>query len=795
MSKIDIQINRLSQWLQRPFIKYSLIVALLIFAFLQTTIISPPFSFTNSFVFLRMTIASFLVLILPGYLILSLFKQNTPEDWIEKTVLSLGVSVIFIQLLCIITMELNLNSTKAVFVTLAICLLLVLWNFFKEKKAGFKKEETKATDSGHRLIFILMVLAMIAITIVLYQIGNPVIFGEDQLHVSVIRKFLENDVILKDNVLYRPELAHSYLYPGLYFMSAQISRIAAIDPIIVYEKFRYILGFLSLSILYTFSKSLFKSRYISTIITCSGMAMILSGAAATIPGYYTGLLVPVSHVSDIAMMILLPLSLIFTFKYVASRDGIINRFAIIAPLSVISTMMMHVREGFQILFYYFITLIVFFIFKRRDKLVIKKIAFLLGAVVLLGLIYLPVHYLNEGLVWQAIELPSKQSSSSLFFQTLTGPFNEAFQGVYNGGLQWQGLPYVALALFLAPVLLFWFKKYFWGLFLGGSILASFLIMRFKVFSYLAMLITYSEIMISPSRFVLYFGFIIFGLSVFAGVVIVENSIEYFKKPDWTRLERFGLAAIVLIGAYSFTQGLFLPLLGKIDGGLYIYGSILLLIWVIIVFVLSRLKYFSPIANKFKDMFQNYKPKLPNLNILVLVSILLAVFVFTFSSRNMYSEYKHRVQPDVTNFESYYKSTQFDVIPFDLVEYIRRDVKPHNIFAYDLKAERTCIPLIANQYILVGSNLMGTAPADAADYPKFFKDGKQIIFNTEEPVKDKFENIFKFNYTYILINPPYHSLTGIFDKYSCFQKVYDKDNFALYKIDRGQLELTLQHWEG
>lgn len=795
----DIRVNKFYQWVRKPNVKYILFIPLLLFALLQTIYISAPFSFTSSFCFLKITIASLIVLILPGYLIFNLLRPRTTGDLLETIVLSLGTSFIFIQFLCVLTFELQLNSAKAVFIMLAICSLLMLSNFLRDKKTGFKYDETTAAENGHTLIFFIMVLAIIGTTLLLYKIESPPIRGEDQLHVTIIRKILENDVIQKDNVLYKPNFPQSYLYPGLHFIIALISRISAIDPIIVYTKFRYILGFLSLSIVYTFSKSLFKSRYISSIITCTCIVLIYNGVAARVSGYYWGQLVPVSHISDIAMAILLPLSLIFTFKYISFDNRILNRFAILSPLLILTTTIIHVREGFQILFYYLAALIAFLVFKRQDKRVIWKIAFLICSVILLGLVYMPIHQANVGVIWQEIELPHKQWATNALIDVVTGPFTAAFQPMERvagiGGAGWKGLPYVSLALFLSPLILFWFRKYFWGLFLGASILASFLIIRFKVLTILAMMLTYSEIMISPVRFVIFFTHIIFGLLIFAGVAIFENIFACVRKFAKNRLALCGLAGGFIIGLYLVSRYVFLPLTGLIEPGIYSYGGILFLTWVILLLILSYLKFFDRIVVRFQDTFHNYKPRFPNFSLFILLSLLLAVYFFGgISGQGLVNEYKNRTLPDVANFEDYYREDRVTNMPLDLVEYIRRKVEPHNIFAYNYRREaRVFIPLVSNQFVQVGWQGINTGRVDN-DYLSNFRDGEQIIFNESESVEDKLNYIYRFNFTYILLDPEYYSLSDIFDGYPCFQKVYDDGSFALFKIDREQLELTLLSWE-
>ena len=788
------RLSEFRQWLRNPYLKYIVLIPLLLFALFQTIYASVPFPFTSSFCFLKLTIASFIVLILPGYLILNLLRPRTTGDLLESIVLSLGTSFILMQSLCILTFELQLNSSKAIVILLGICSVLMVFGFLREKRAGLRHNEATTAEAHHKLIFVIMVVAIIATTLLLYRIESPPIRGEDQLHVSIIRKIAENDVIQKENIMYRLNMPHPYLYPGLHFASALISKVSAIDPIIVYTKFRYILGFLSLIIIYTFSKSLFKSRYISSIATCTCIALIYSGVAARIPGYYCGQLVPVSHITDICMAILLPLSLIFTFKYISFDSRILNRFAILAPLLMLTTTIIHVHESFEILFYYLVTLMAFLIFKRHDKQVIWKMAFLICSVILLGLIYMPIHHGNVGYIWQEIELPKKQVAVDALIHVVTGPFTAAFEPGDTSGLGWKGLPHVSLALFLAPVILFWFRKYFWGLFLGSSILASFLIIRFEILTVLAMMLTYSSIVNSPVRFVLFFSYIIFGLLVFANVAIFENIFTRVRRFAKNRLSLFGLAGGFLIGLYLCSRYVFLPLMGVIETGIYFHGGILFAAWVILLGILSYLRFFDRIVARFREMFHNYKPGFPNFSILILLSLLLAIYFFGgINGQGLVKEYENRTLPDITNFEDYYRSARFSNIPLDLVEYIRREVEPHNIFAYNLKAKKICIPLVSNQFILVGSR-MGTGQSDADYLSDSFRDGEQIIFNENEPVEDKLNYIYRFNFTYILLDPEYYSLSDTFGGYSCFKEVYDDGDFALFKIDREQLQLTLLNWE-
>ena len=605
----------------------------------------------------------------------------------------------------------------------------------------------------------------------------------------------------KDNIMYKPNVITTYLYPGLHFAMGLISKAAAIDPIIVYAKFRYVLGFLSMPVIYTFSKTLFRSGYIASIVTLTAVALIYNGVATQIPGYYCGQLVPVSHISDIAMGILLPLSLLFTFKYVNSDKGILSPFAFLAPLMVMTTTIIHVREGFQMLFYYAITLGAFLVFNRQDKKVIYKIAVLIIAVTLLGLIYMPVHRANQPLlIWEGVELPYKQWVAGELLNTISGPLNIAFSPIKTGGLGWEGLPHVSLALFLAPLMLLWHRKYFWGLFLGTTILASFILARFKVLSLMAILLTYSEIMISPVRFALFFSYITFGLLIFGILTAADKLLFALRRFASNRQQLLVMAGLIIMTVCLFFAFVIPPLMRGADTAVYFYGGILLLVMAIVLLVTCYIKRLDRAQAALRNIFDNPKPHSVVFTAVLLISLLFTIYISGgIQGRGLLDEYRSRVAaaPDITSFEAYYKQTAPTVMPFALVQYIRDDIEPHNVFAYDrLRLLELSIPMMANQYVQVTGARMNMKVVDD-DYLGKYKNERPIIFSTTEfeSVGDKLNYIYEFNFTYILLDPDYHnSLSAIFDRYCCFKKVYDDKSFALYKIDREQLKSTLLNLE-
>jgi len=780
-----------------------------------------PFSLENNAnVACRILFSSILVMIVPGYLLFNItqIKRRYTLDPFELVVISFGISLIIMEAICVFTVEAGLNSFMAGLLLIILSAVLMVWNFVKESKSGPEGVDIKpyALKIWPAVYYTLFIIAIIATAILLYKIESPISTSEDQIHISVIRKMLENSHIMRENIFYKPDIAHTYLYPGLHFIIALISRFSLLDPIIVYAKLRFILGALSLLVIWTFSKTLFKSAQIAFTITFTCLALIYNGIAGKIPGLFCAQLIPVSHTGDISMGLFLPLALIFSFKYILD-EKYFNRFFIFSVLLIAATIVIHVREGIQVVFYYAVTACAYLIFNRQDKKTILKIFMLLVAVVLFGKIYQYIHSVRVSNVKEIEQVYNTQIIE--IFKNLLGNFHMAFSTPENypdikalvpaGMLVFKR--YLSMAIPFSLLILLLFRRTFWGLFFSSSILVSLLFMRFNIFAVFLMICTYSEIMFTPARFVLYFSYIIFGLIIYSicigfDILACYVSARFKLKKLYSKVIFFILVSLL---GYLFSHFLLLNFVTFMQEALYWHGSFLLIFMLLVVFAVMLHKGLSKKIANFQDYFMTYNIKYRFLNLVALFVILYVVYkngggenprVFTgeqkiarYSNINIFDAYKTRITtPDITDFKNYCQKTDILNCPYDVMEFIRNKVPSGNKFVANIFGEKAVfIPTFANQYVAVvpvpdDPDFVRIKNLDH-DYLSLCRFGYQIIFNDTETDHKKLDLIYKFKLTYILLEPPFYHLEGIFSRYGCLEKVYDNNNYLIYKVDRQKLK--------
>lgn len=781
---------------------------------------SIPFSLdSNTNVVYRILFASISVIILPGYLIFNIMqlKKRFDMDLFESLTVSFGISLVIIEILSIIAIEAHLSSLKIALAVLIISFILFMFNFIKENKIklNYINLMKSYSDKISLIIFVFLIFFILVTAVLLYKIESPVSSGEDQLHISLIRKILENSTVTKANILYKQEVVYTYLYPGLHMAIALISRFSALDPIIVYAKFRFVLGVLSLLIIWSFSKVLFKHRYIAFVITCTSLALIYNGMAGRLPGFHCAQLIPISHISDIGMSILLPLALLFSFKYILT-EGFLNRFFILFSLLIGATIIIHTREGAQILFYYVIAFFAYLIFNRKDKNKIHKILMIIFFMVLFGMAYRYVHSMNVGHI-NVLEDSSRKKAVGVFIDlsrdlktAFSTPENhpDTLEFVQAGRLIFK--KHISFAIPMALLILLLFRKTFWGLFFSSTIMGSVLFMKFSILAILLVILTYSEMMYTPARFILYFAYIIFGFLIYVALAGFDKMFSYIKEKLPPRMIIAWFMAIPIF-VYLFSYFVLLNITNFTQDLIYKYGTYLIILMLFVIIPVIFLNLFASKISNFQNYVMNGRFKYKLLGFVNLFFILCPMYQYgghentnifdnaryqCYRPANIFEEYKARASiADISNFKDYYKDTNVFIVPFDLVEFIRKNIPPGNIFIYDISGEGAVfIPVFANQYIVAAPAKPHFLDMKVIDDEYLGSGAQQAIFNNIERDKEKINFIYRFNATYLLLEPSFYHLSNIFDKYNnCFKRVYDKEGYLIYKINRGAIGVLLESY--
>ena len=155
----------------------------------------------------------------------------------------------------------------------------------------------------------LIVLSLLlALSVFLYNLGSPVTWWEDQVHVAIVRRLSELASPRLDNLYVSPGIVYTYPFPGTHYFMALIARLSDLDALFVYHKLRFFWGPVALVMLHLAARAVFGPRGIASGVTVTAMALVCSGAFAMVPGFDSGWgqLATFSHASDIAMNVLLP---------------------------------------------------------------------------------------------------------------------------------------------------------------------------------------------------------------------------------------------------------------------------------------------------------------------------------------------------------------------------------------------------------------------------------------------------------------------------------------------------------
>ena len=158
---------------------------------------------------------------------------------------------------------------------------------------------------------------LLALSAVLYNLGSPMTWWEDQVHVSIVRRLSELASPRLDNLYVTPGIVYSYPIPGTHYFMALIARLSDLDALFVYHKLRFFWGPIALVMLYLAARAVFGPRGIASGVTVAATALVCSGAFAMVPGFDSGWgqLATFSHASDIAMNVLLPALLVVACGY------------------------------------------------------------------------------------------------------------------------------------------------------------------------------------------------------------------------------------------------------------------------------------------------------------------------------------------------------------------------------------------------------------------------------------------------------------------------------------------------
>jgi hypothetical protein len=384
------------------------------------------------------------------------------------------------------------------------------------------------------------VLLLVVLGGLLYVQGSPVGEWEDQVHAAIVRRMAALPRLTLDNFYLTPGVVYTYPFPSTHALMAFITQLSNLDAMFVYHKLRFFWGPAALLMIYLGALAVFGRRAVATAALVTAAVLTLTGVFAVVEGSYWGQLAVHSHASDIAMAVLLPALLALSYRYVDSdvkRERWLLLTAVVLLLFMLTVV--HIREVVQYAAYFgcFLTVSALYAPFRRNVRPTLVLLSLMFAVVAL---YLPWQSATVGHI---TELVGNERGRVLRVLTATPPrelFLAPAWNVFSSFVLWieaafHGL--TQLLLLAGPVAIVFFRNRPLVWLIATSTFAYLLVMNVPALAGAYILLTYSEILVTPIRNITPFLHLLAGPLLYAiGTCL------------WTSLRPRAVAVPAIVGA-------------------------------------------------------------------------------------------------------------------------------------------------------------------------------------------------------------------------------------------------------
>jgi hypothetical protein len=460
--------------------------------------------------FLLLILAVFALVNFPGYVVYRILARSRPLPWIVVFCLSSVFGLAIIQLLCIVSLSLQVPNETAISILLAATFLaIVVADFSSVAKSPFGNP-SRCIVSRLRGWDVSVIILWIICGIAAYIVGH---WGEPKSLLGEARTDIASAYLLQyindyHKVSPIAELSPVYPFPGTYYLFALISDLSGIDPNFVVDKSRYFWTLLATASIYFATYGLTKSRAIASFSFCLCAVFALLGQFAQVPGLYWGQLVPVAHRGDIAMDVIVPLSIGAIIGLIRGRSRNLVVYATCLFATQFILLFIHQREYVQVLIYLALVLVtITFVAKKIDR---RMLALVLAFVVM-GVAYKYWYLANAPSIATVTSIARNMLIEEFFNLSSLGGLDIARKYVINYGLYANGIWFLNLILTFVALIAYRHEIRIQAIFI--IIVFFIIISSLAVLSYPFLIISFDEMLYGPVRHVIYFLYILFPLAL------------------------------------------------------------------------------------------------------------------------------------------------------------------------------------------------------------------------------------------------------------------------------------------
>lgn len=647
-------------------------------------------------------LAGFVLLVLPGLLTLGL----TPGLRIalpQRLAFAFAASWCVIATLCVISFKLEWSLSRA---------LLLLFAFEAALATVLIVRPTLPQDRIDRPQLVVLAAVML-ISILAYRTGGytsadlgPAIAPgwstmEEGLQISTVRKIADADHLRPSQSMYARGEIPTYIYPVYPFALAGVSRISGLDPLIVFDTFRLWSAGLAMLALYTFTVVAF-GRSTGAIATLAICALILLGHAGPGPDLGSwGQLIPLTHIGDFSLGVLFPLGLALVAHTVDTGvgGGVVSAIALPFLMAMALT---HLRESAHVLSYMVTGLVVGLAVRGFDRTRAIRLG-ALSAVLIVVTVLLSRHIQAEVPFIAAHELASAAKSKIDMMAELRDGMR-----LNAGDVPMTVQPWVGYAVVIAPIALLLLRFSSGAVMLLAGLLAWWLPLNVPLLARFLERIVYSEIMMSPVRYVFQASYLVFGLTVSAAALLIDEAFRLLptarrkvvleidgKSIVLTRYLRYRvhllvagavIIALMLLSLVTMARMLAVSL-GQPAGALALIGA------VFVAYQFRHLREWSARVHAYLTR----RPDHPGF-LAVVGALMLALLFVDNSSSTFLKGAGARSAAQTASLEQWYAHAQVgQILPWTTLKMLR-SLPARSLIAADPRMG-LAIPMVADQFVL------------------------------------------------------------------------------------------------
>lgn len=620
------------------------------------------------------TLASgFLLLILPGSLMLLLAAPQVRMTVPERIAYSAAASWCAIALACVLAFAVGASLSQTL---LALELVTAVMGVLCVRQRIFPVCEVDRLQ-------VVMLVAIGLVVAFAYRLGGysdsaqgPAVgYGwstmEELLQISTVRKIAGASSLHPAEVMYVKGQFATYFFPVYPFALAALSKISRLDPLIVFETFRLWTASLSLLAFAAFATNAFGNR-LGPLATIAVTILIFAGYAGVVPAFGGWKqLIPVSHIGDFALGVLFPLALALLTRM--ARDPRDAWWSTLLSVGfMISVVLTHSREGAHLSSYIVAAMLAGLVTRVFAKWQLARFAALLTTTMATAALF--GWFIQSQVPFIGQHEHANAALSRIEWATF---LSDGIGALFHGA----DVPYLisgftTVGFGIAAMIAGWRTRSSGVVILVAGVLCWWLPLHVPLIDSLMRRALYSEIMMSPARYIFHVDYLLYGVAVALALALVDRTEGYVRLTVKGRDEDLTLYVMPawLMTAWIPIAIMLLPVNDLIR---QLAGRPLWMLAAIAVMFVGGRRYGDRIATASIDSIQH-----------PVRLLLIAAVGFWFLTDNrevlQLQQFNPPRQPvAASNLESWYRKTRLQqTLPWEVAEMLKTALPQRSVIATD-----------------------------------------------------------------------------------------------------------------